>query len=349
MKKKNSKKKGNPRNTVIGILAAVLGVALIASVSVLVILSQRTIPNPDGTVGNTAGNLNNDGRFCEYDGKVYFYNPFPGGGLFSMNLDESDLRRINTLETRNILAGGKYLYYFHTGRSTASSAFGNALGLKAFVRCKLNGSNPKNITTEVVLTGQLVDNTLYLLTSKNTGSSFSKIGIDGSGQVTLANYAINPASVENGVLYYNGTRGEHYIYALDTASDVQSEVWKGNAWYPIAEGDYIYYLDVAENYRLCRYSRSQKVVEVLTNDRVDCFNVGSGFIYYQKNSSSPQLKCMRVDGSSQKTIAEGNYTHINMTSRYVYFQEYGNDTTLYHSQLGSDYYELFRAAAEAVQ
>lgn len=322
---------------------------LLIIVVILVSFSQRISMNPAGTVGNTAGNLNNDGLFCEYDGTVYFYNTFNGGGLFTMTPDESGLKRLNTLEVRNILAGGKYLYYFHTGASTVSTGFGHAFGMKSFLRSKLDGSNSESLTNDVIVTGQLVDNYLYLLTSGNAGPSFYKMKIDGSDRVDLANYVINPACADNGVIYYNGTQNEHYLYALDSATDVPYEVWKGNVWYPILEGDYVYYLDVANNYRLCRYSRSEDVVEVLTDDRVDCFNVGGGFIYYQKNGTLPQLKCMRTDGSSAKVIAEGNYTRINMTSRYVYFQEFGNDVAMYHSQLGSDYYELFSAAEEAAK
>ena len=322
---------------------------LLIIVVILVSFSQRISMNPAGTVGNTAGNLNNDGLFCEYDGTVYFYNTFNGGGLFTMTPDESGLKRLNTLEVRNILAGGKYLYYFHTGASTVSTGFGHAFGMKSFLRSKLDGSNSESLTNDVIVTGQLVDNYLYLLTSGNAGPSFYKMKIDGSDRVDLADYVINPACADNGVIYYNGTQNEHYLYALDSATDVPYEVWKGNVWYPILEGDYVYYLDVANNYRLCRYSRSEDVVEVLTDDRVDCFNVGGGFIYYQKNGTLPQLKCMRTDGSSAKVIAEGNYTRINMTSRYVYFQEFGNDVAMYHSQLGSDYYELFSAAEEAAK
>ena len=329
-------------------LTVVITLLLIITI-ILVTFSQRVAMNPAGTVGNTAGNLNNDGLFCEYDGTVYFYNSFNGGGLFSMAPDESGMRRLNTLEVRNILAGGKYLYYFHTGASTVSTGFGHAFGMKSFLRSKLDGSNSEALTNDVIVTGQLVDNYLYLLTSGNAGPSFYKMKIDGSGRTDLADYVINPACADNGVLYYNGTQGDHYLYALDTETDVPYEVWKGNVWYPVLEGDYVYYLDVANNYRLCRYSRSQNVVEVLTEDRVDCFNMGGGFIYYQKNGSTPQLKCMRMDGSSAKVIAEGNYTRINMTSQYVYFQEFGNDVSMYHSQLGSDYYELFGAAEAAAQ
>ena len=174
----------------------VLGIiifALVAGVVILLALTQRVVMNPDGTVGNTAGNLNNDGRFCEYDGTVYFLNSFPGGGLFSMTPDETELRRLNSLEVRNILAGGKYLYYYHTGISYEDAGFTGALGLRTFQRCKLNGSNATSLTTKVVVTGQLVNNYLYLLTAYNDDISFSKMKIDNSDEVKLADYEINPA------------------------------------------------------------------------------------------------------------------------------------------------------------
>ena len=101
------------------------------------------------------------------------------------------------------------------------------------------------------------------------------------------------------------------------------------------------YLDVENNYRLCRYSLSQNEIQVLTQDRVDCFNLGGGYLYYQKNGSQPQLRFMRTDGSDDTMLAEGNFTHINITSRYVYFQPFGEEDTIYHSAIGSTLYNLF--------
>lgn len=40
-------------------------------------------------------------------------------------------------------------------------------------------------------------------------------------------------------------------------------------------------------------------------------------------------------------LAEGNFTHINITSRYVYFQPFGEEDTIYHSAIGSTLYNLF--------
>lgn len=48
----------------------------------------------------------------------------------------------------------------------------------------------------------------------------------------------------NGTIYYNGTQENHYLYALNTSTDSISTLWDGNLWYPIAQGDYIYYMDV---------------------------------------------------------------------------------------------------------
>lgn len=329
---------------------AIIAAILLIGAAVLLMLSQRIVMNPHGTVGNTAGNLNNNGLFCEYDGAVYFYNSNDGGGLFVMNPDESDIRRLNTLKVRNILVGGKYLYYYQYGSASSDSAFGNALSMHTFARCKLNGGNSTALNTDLVLAGQLVDNYLYLLSNTGNGVSFYKTKIDNSETVVLADYTINPACAENGVIYYNGTQGDHYLYALNTASDVPYEVWRGNLWNPVLEGSYIYYMDVENNYRICRYSLSQNVIEVLTDDRADCFNVGGGYIYYQKNDqTAPQLKCMAADGSGVFVIAEGNYTNINMTSQYVYFQAFGNERTTYHSRLGSGGYEVFQGAVDAAR
>lgn len=318
-----------------------IALTLIA-LAIVLYFAQRIPMNPPGTVGNTAGNINNGGFFCEHEGTVYFSGVWDGG-LYAMDPEEGNIRLLSGTKAQNLLAGGNYLYYFQTESSDGTRAdFGQMLGSRSFTRCKLNGKNATSLTRDVVVTGQLVDNYLFLLTTSKSGISFYKMKIDQSERTQLADYIINPACAADGTIYFNGTDTDHYLYALDAEDDVVREFWRGNLLNPVLDGDYVYYMDVANDYRLCRYSISQDAIQVLTQDRVDCFNVGSGFIYYQKNSSSdPQLKCMRTDGSEVRSVAEGNYTNINMTSRYVYFRAFGDDSTMYHSPLGSDSYSTF--------
>lgn len=316
-----------------------LGFVIVAAALMLLNFFSSKVPsNPDGTIGNTAGNLNNGGLFCEQDGMVYFSNPLDSGSLYSMTVDETELTKLYSGNVCNILAGGDYLYYFMKEPNETSS-LGNVRISHSFYRCKTNGKKVVNMTGDVVVSAQLVNDSLYLLTSTEDGPSFYKMNTDRSGKTILANYNVNPACARDGVIYYNGTGNNHYLYALNTATDVQSELWQGNIWYPVLDGNYFYYLDVENDYRLCRYDYTQNVIEVLTNDRVDCFNVGNGYIYYQCNSrTAPALKRMQLDGSNVAVIAEGNYTAIHMTSKYVYFQPFGEEGILYHSLIGSDTY-----------
>lgn len=336
-------KKGKSKQNVLAALFAVVLLAVLGIIVALSALSERVTPNPPGTVGNTAGNLNNGGYFCEYNGTVYFANAYDQNNLYAMDPDEGQIRKLSNTSIRNLLAGGDYLYYFQMA-STGEAGMGSVRVPRSFNRCNLKGKNITSLTRDTVVTGQLVDDYLYLLIAGNANPSFYKIKTNKTDQQVLANYSINPACAVNGMIYYNGTQNDHYLYSLNTATDVSSVVWEGNLWYPALEGDYVYYMDMGNNYRICRYSLSQNTVEVLTNDRADCFNVGSGYVYYQKNGSNPQLICMRLDGSEKKVVAEGNFTDINMTSRYVYFRDFANEDSLYHSYLGSDYSEIFYAA-----
>ncbi|MCM1568706.1 MAG: DUF5050 domain-containing protein [Roseburia sp.] len=324
---------------------------LIAAVTALTLLAvyhflERIPQNPPDTVGNTAGNINNSGLFCEHRDTVYFSNSFDGGCLYAMDPTEGNIRKISDVIICNLLAGGDYLYYFQLGSNNADN-FAAVVSDRGFNRNSLTGKNQSGLTRDVITSAQLVGNYLYLLASTNDGPLFYKMKTDRSDKTDLANYPINPACALNGVIYYSDARENHALFALDTSDDVLSTVYNGTLWNPVIYEDYVYYMDVANNYRLCRYSLSEEQEEVLTDDRVDCFNIGSGYIYYQKNGADAQLKCMRMDGTDETVIAQGNYTHINMTSQYVYFQEFGNDTTMYHSAIGSAGYELFAAAREA--
>lgn len=304
--------------------------------SILTYRGDKIPSNPEGTIGNTAGNLNNGGLFCEHEGRVYFANSNDKNCLYSMNVDETDVKKIFEGNICNILAGGDYLYYFM--REPIGTSLDKLRVSHAFYRSNLHGDKVKNITNDVVVHAQLVNNSLYLMTMVDNNPCFYRINTDRSDKTLLTNAVVNPSCVKDNKIYYNGTHTNHYLYSLNTENDVSEIFWKGNIWYPVLDGNYFYYLDVENDYRLCRYDYTQEVIEVLTHDRVECFNIGSGYLYYQSNSQTePALKRMNLDGSDLTVIAEGNYTAIHITSEYVYFKEFGEENW-YHSPIGSDTY-----------
>lgn len=308
----------------------ITGVVFIILVA-LVLFTGHVRLNDESTVGNTAGNLNNKGYFCEHDDRVYFANAYDNYALYSMNPDETDVKKLRDGPASFVCAGGDYLYYSVENRG-GGSELGSVRGAYGIYRSKLNGKNATGMDRCHVASMQLCGNYLYY-TKIDTQSSVSleKIKIDKKEKVTVnPDTAINPASYVNGAIYYCGTNKDHYLHALNTANDSSSTVWQGSVWNPIYQNGYVYFMDVGNNYRLCRYSMNAGVEEMLTDERVDLFNVYGDYIYYQTVSKTePALKRISIGGGVPETVREGTYQNINITSKYVYFNSFGESTPVY--------------------
>lgn len=332
------------------LILSITGVILM-TILALMILVSRIPMNDDYTVGNTPGNLNNGGYFCEMDGKVYFANAYDNFGLYSMNSDETELQKLNSGAVSSINAAGNYLYYAQvSGGQADGSGIGNAVRMAGIYRSTLKGKSVVGLDRCDIVSMQLCGNYLYYEKyDKQIGTSLDKIRIDKKDRQTVAEGIINPNCFVDGRIYYNGAAEDHYLHALDVSTDRDTVVWQGNIWNPIVQNGYVYYMDVAENYRLCRYSLANNVVEVLTNDRIDMFNVYDSYIYYQVSSAdSPALKRMLIDGTSQEVVREGVYQNINITSQYVYFNAFNESTPVYKTYTyGPINVTTFDAAMEA--
>lgn len=331
--------------------ALIIGIIILVFVviGILTVLQDRIAKNPAGTIGNTAGNLNNKGLFCEADGKVYFSNAYDNNALYSMNSDETEMKKISNAQAQYINAGGKYLYYYQE-TSNASQGLGFIRPATGVYRSKTNGKDVTCLKRDPSGILTLVDNTLYYQHYDNrNGMSLYRMNTDKTDDKEIQAAIINPASVQNNQIYFNGIEGNHYLYALNTLNNSITTIWEGNVWNPVADGDYVYYMDVANDYRLCRYSLSAQSVEILTSDRIDTFNVYGNIIYYQKNSQTePALKRMNIDGSNPEIVAEGNFMNINITSNNVYFQGFDSPVPIYKtSTFGPVSVTTFDAALHA--
>lgn len=335
------------------IKALIFAGMVIALLTIFLVISNfgRKIPSNDISVtGNTAGNLNNGGLFCELDGKVYFSNSYDNGCMYSMNVDETEIKKVTTSRVSSVNAAGDYLYYFLDSGS-GGQGFGYAIRTFGVYRSKSDGSDATCLVKDGCITMQLAGDYLYYQRYNNHDfTKLYKVKTDKSEDVLVSDSIINPAACHNGIIYFNGTETNHYLYALDTRTDSVSTVYEGDLWYPVYHQNYIYYMDVSSNYRLCRYSLSDNTVEVLTNDRVDTFNISNSYIYYQKSDTeSPALMRMNLNGSNPEVVAEGIYNNINITSGYVYFNNFYDDTTIYHTPAdGIVNVSPFTAARDAI-
>ncbi len=307
--------------------------------------------NPEGTVGNTGGNINNGGLFCQVGDKVYFANQYDDGTLYVMNVDETDIKKLSNAKPMYMNADGTYLYYFVNDVAAPSGLGGFSVQMLGIYRSDLKGKKAKCLDRALCTSMKLIDNTLYYARyDKVTKTTLYQVDIRrGKGEQAL-DFEMNPASSYGNKIYYNGVDGDHYLYSYDTLTGQTQMVYDGNVWSPDAQGDYIYFMNISDDYKLCRYDMATGEVQTLTQDRVDCYLVCGNYIFYQKNSETePAIKVMYTDGSDPRMIAEGNYTSINATSKFVYFMGFGENAPMYKVSLESGDFQVmtFDAARDA--
>lgn len=332
------------------ILAILITIVIFVALFLFLMFNGRIPENDVYLAGNTPGNLNNGGYFCESDGRVYFANAYDNYALYSMNPDETDFVKLGGNTVSSINAGGKYLYYYMTSGSENGSGLGYLGNTAGIYRSDKKGKSTTGLDRCRIVSMQLCGNYLYYEKyDKESGTTLDKIRTNKKEQTTVAEEIINPNCYVNGKIYYNGASGDHYLRALDISTDKSSIVWKGNLWNPIVQGNYVYYMDISEDYQLCRMDLGTQAVEVLTGERLDMFNVYGDYIYYQVSSAeSPALKRMRTDGSEQDLVREGVYQNINITSQYVYFNAFNESTPVYKTYTaGPINVTTFDAASEA--
>ncbi len=319
------------KSNAIPILIVAFIVIIVVIVSVISVISKRIPQNPPGTIGNTAGNLNNKGLFVEDGDTVYFINPYDNNYIYKMNLDGSGVSLFMDVMASSLNSAGNFLYFNQqdAGGKTAFALSGNQHGI---YRKKKNGNQAVNgIERAVAGTLVLIDNTLvYQVGDDELGTILHKAGTDGKNKDTLSNSFVNPACVIDGLIYFPDYDNNHYLSVLDPNTKESHVYLRERVHDPVFLNGYIYYISADDNYRLYRYNMMANTSECLTEDRVDAFNISGDHIYYQKNSTTdPMLIRIRADGSGYEPLASGNYTNINVTSYYVYFQDFLEQNKLY--------------------
>ena len=338
--------------SVIVILIIVLSVVLLLVGGVVISKRFSFIPDNDPSlVGNTGGNLNNGGYFCEdlANGKVYFANQYDNGYLYSMNTDKTELKKLYNSKCSNICIGGEHLY-FAMQTPEGGTGLGFVIKTAGIYRSPIKGGKAECLTLDECVAMNLIGNNIYYQTSTGKGVGLKRIEIHGDeeSEIIEDSFVINPACAIDGKIYYGGTAKDHYLYAFDVGTRTATALWNGNVWNPVWYDNYFYYMDISEKYKICRYSPATQTVEILTHDRVDNFNVGYGYIFYNVSvGDNPGLYKMQTNGSGRQQIFPGYVCDINITSLYTYFRGFGSDTPVYCVPTSGGSVMEFKEAEEA--
>ena len=299
------------------------------------VLKDYLYNNPEDMTGNTTGNLNNGGYFCQVEDKVFFANAYDSGKLYSMNVDESDIKKLSDSIVSSINADNTYIYYVMSDVVPLSGMGGFSVPMLGVYRAEHNGKQTKCLDRVSVGVMKLLGNSLYYQRYEDKKlKTMQGMDIRTRDGEALLDFPANPAAAAGTGIYYSGVTEDHNLYRYDIATGSSTLVYEGNVWNPDAQGGFVYFMNVEDGYTICRYDVAAGEVQTLTQDRVDSYLVCNNIIFYQRNSETePALMAMNTDGSGATVIAEGNYNSLNATSKYLYFMEFGNESTIYKVSL----------------
>lgn len=300
-------------------------------------VTSRIVYNNEFVMGNTPGNIMNNGYFCEKDGIIYFANPNDYDRLYSMNRDCKDFKRITKTSVSDINCAGRYLYY--AGRSNkfkdSKKKFGgagNALstGGIGLYRTDLKGNHAFTLYDNAIGNAILSGNYLYYQHyDKANGLSLYKTKIDEREGILLFSSKVNPAGIDNGNMYFSNTADNHNIYKMSLVDISYDTFCEGNTSNTLVFQNKVYFLDLDNNYALTRIDLDGKNPEVIVNDRVITYNfsVDGDFLYYQIDNQNESRICqMELATGNETIIMKGTFNDINVTSNYVFFKEFDTNT-----------------------
>lgn len=292
----------------------------------------RTYFNTSYVNGNTAGNLYNNGLFCEHDGTIYFSNPDDNYHLYSMDITGGNVKKLQNDIVSYINADDHYVYYVRNNISKSGDLSFLHLNANSLCRYDLKTKKVLVLDPEPSIYASLIGNYIYYIHYDTaTASSLYRIKIDGSEKEQINKSPLFTCSANGQYFYYNGLDSDHNIYQMDTSTNSSNLICEGNYWMPSADNDNIYFLDCDQNYTLVRLNRSQEKPVSVTSDRIECYNIYGETIYFQRNNldDDAALCSIKTDGSDYQVIQQGNYTNLNVTAGYVYFTAVDNQQTMF--------------------
>ena len=257
-----------------------------------------------------------------------------------MSPDGSNLAKLCDDTVSYINADEHYLYYVRNNPGATGAAL-SFLSVNTDSLCRIDREGGDDsvliLDSAPCLYASLYGNYIYYIRyDESEGSTLYKVKIDGSGCKQVDTAPDFTCSANGEYMYYNGTDSDHYIWRLNTTDDSKGMLYGGNCYMPtVIDDTTAYFMDCDSNYAIARTDLVTGEKTLLSEDRVDWYNLYGDYIYFQKNESEhPCLGFMRTDGSGYTTLFEGNFKDITITSEYVYFRDFSTDQS-YCVPLGS--------------
>ncbi len=325
------------KNTVI--LSVIIIIA--AAAFLLLHFAQKvTLYEDESTTGNSSCNLLNGGLFCEADDTIYFANPYDENMLYTMNTDLGDVQKLSGDNVSYLNVAGKYIFYTkRNDKKEVDSDVFLSLSVTGLYRMTTAGKHMARLYDKPTQVACLYGNQVYYQHyDKEQGLLLYSAKIDGSSDKMLLDEPCAPYAIDQNTIYYTGTESDHAIHTVQTNGSGKQTLYDGNFTGLTKQGEYLYFLDMNDNYSLKRLPADGGAAETLVSDHIATYNVSTeeDAIYCQVDNGTDANGIYRYDmnNGSLTLLAAGNYNYLHLTSDYLFYEQY-DQSKLYVLDLAS--------------
>ena len=312
----------------------IIVVAIIIAAVSYKINGEKTVFNESMINGNTTGNLYGEGLFCQADDVVYFSNPNDNGALYSMSVNETDVKKICNDRAYYINSDPHYIYYCRNNNNDESSMSFLNVNIHSLCRINTNGKQVKILDDAVSQGCSLSQNTVvYYHYDDEEATTIYTIGIDGENKQQLINEAINPLCLDGDKLFYAGVSQDHKLHCKTLSTGATSQIGDINAWLPIVDGGYVYYIDLDNSHKISKFSLSDSSVTNISKQEATSYLIAGNSIFYQTMKSDKDgVYKIDLTTMEETLVAPGQFKNLNATSKFLYMVDY-NSGAVYHCSI----------------
>ncbi len=306
------------------------------------------------TVGNTAGNIINQGLVAKQGDWIYFNNTSDNHYLYKMRVDGTGGKiRLNNMESNYINVVGDWVYY-------ASGANGHLYkvrtdGVGDIVQLNNESANYVNVVGSWIYYERGSTGYLYKMRTDGVGGEIQlnskisyyinvvgnwvyyagdsngylyKIRTDGTDETQLSSNTSGYINAINNLVYYANGNDSSYLYKIsENGTNNNHQI------------DWVCYDDNYFNKSLC--STQINILKTKINNlSSNWVNVVDGWIYFSDNGRQ-YLQKMRIDGTELTTLNNDSSYYINVVDGWIYYGNGDDNGNLYKIRIdGSDRQKL---------
>jgi len=281
--------------------------------------NEQTNDRPSG-LGNTSGNLANNGYACLKDGWIYYRNSGDGNKLYKVKTDGTGKTKISDDSPIFINVVSDWIYYSNDnddGKIYKIRTDGTE-------RTKLNNESSGNILVKDgwIYYSEVIGPREYAATLYNCWDIY-RMKCDGTSISTISKNKYAPAFVnvvDDWIYFASFYDGK--IYTMKTDGTNETTLNNCRVAQSIIVDNEIYYSNVYENgtvYKMNLNGTGNTKLDY--NFKVNTFNISDGWIYFSNMEDNDKLYKIKTVGTGKTKLSDIPAYEINIVGDWIYYHD----------------------------